>query len=166
MGAEASGGGVPGGLTVVVEVLWWSAVGFGVWLLTLSTVTGEDLLVAAGCAVPCGVAARAARSAMAGRWRLHPRWSWWLLPLVAAVVTETLRLWWAALRRRGDLGGELRPVHLPDGTDDWDGREAFASLVLSAPPGTYVVTADPDERTMLEHAVVSGPPEMEAVVTR
>jgi len=157
-------------LAVAAEVLWWWAAACGVWLLTLSSVNAAELVVALACALPCGLAAWAARVALGGQWRPRPRWVWWLAPLVVSVFSDSIRVLGLALRRR-DVereAGRLVDVPLPEGEaeDVASGRAAVATLVMSSTPGTLVVQGDPERRVLTLHALVPGGSALERAVRR
>ena len=49
-------------LARILEVVFWWAACLGVWLVSLSAVSGQDLLVSVLVSLPCGVIAVAGRS--------------------------------------------------------------------------------------------------------
>lgn len=152
------------------EVLWWWGVSFGIWLLTLSSISAAEILVALSCGLVCGIAARAARIAVGGKWKPHPVWLWWLGPLAVAVVADTARVFVAAVRLWGKADPPVRPheVQLPTGgsEDVSAAREALATLAVSAPPGTFVIDTDPDAHRLVVHTLVEGGPSVEEAVAR
>lgn len=157
-------------LLAAIEVAWWWAVSCGVWLLTLSSISAAELIVALSCGLPCGFAARATRRSLGGEWRLRPRWSLWVGPLVVAVLADSARLVATSLRSVARTGqaGQLTAVSLPPGEPEhvFAGREAVGTVALSATPGTFVVDCDPERHVLTVHSLVSGPPAMEEVVQR
>ncbi|HWG01995.1 MAG TPA: hypothetical protein VG164_09135 [Trebonia sp.] len=156
-------------LLAALEVVWWWAAAVAVWTLTLSSVPDQELVAAAACGLPCGIAARAGRKAVAGSWRPRPGWAAWLLPLLAAVPVDTVRLLLLTMRqlRRWNAEGELTRVRLPaEPPDVVAARHAAAVLVVSATPGTFVVDSDLEEGTLVIHNLVSGWPQLEQVVRR
>ena len=157
-------------VAAAAEVLWWWLAACGVWLLTLSSVNAAELVVSLACALPCGLAARAARIALGARWRLRPRWVWWLAPLVVALFVDAARVLLLAVRRH-DVereAGRLVDVPLPDGeTEDVaSGRAALATLVMSTTPGTLVVQGDPERRVLTLHSLVPAGSWLERAVRR
>jgi len=66
-----------------VEIAAWWAFLVAVWLATLNTFSVAELITAAVLAVPCALAARAARRAAGLRWTIRLGWSRWLLALPA-----------------------------------------------------------------------------------
>lgn len=149
--------------------LWWG-LSVGVWLLTLSSVSGPDLYAAVGCGLPCGVAARAGRHAMGASWQPRLRWARWLLPLPAAIVTDGVRVMRCALR--GLLGdrqqGELGEVRLATGEPAAvaAAHRALATLTISFTPGTFVLETNPEENMLVIHSMGSGWPQLGRVVRR
>lgn len=119
--------------TLVVEGTVWWAVLVGVWLLTLTTVTLPELVVAAVAAVPCAGAATAARAAYRASWRPGKALVR-SLPLVPMEVVRELV--------RGPSDGTVREVPVTE--------SGVATVVLSLSPGTVVL--DDDDGTLTIHA--------------
>lgn len=152
------------------EVLAWWAACVGVWLLTDSSLTLSDSLIAVGCALPCAVLAVAGRRAVQGSWAPSPRWVRWLVVVPVAVVADGVRVLGIGLTglvgRRPD--GELRTVRLPRDRPAarWRARQAVATAVVSVAPGTVVVDVDEDSGRMVLHDLGGGRPALEEVVRR
>ena len=158
-------------MRTVAEVVFWWAAGVGVWLLTLSSVSLPEALIATGCALPCAVLAVVARRAVGGSWPVRPGWARWLLPLPAAVVADAGRVLGLAtlvLAGRRVPAGDERTVTLhPDRPVwRWQARQAVATVLVTATPGTVVLDVDEDSGEMRLHALGSGRPSMEQVVRR
>ena len=155
-------------MLAAVELGWWWAAAIGVWTLTLSSVTGPELVTATACGLPCALAARAGRKAVAGSWRPKPGWAAWLLAVIAAVFLDTVRLALLTMRGRAvDADPCLDRVRLPaEPPHVAAARHAAAILAISATPGTVVVDSDPKEGTLVIHTLVSGWPQVEQVVRR
>ena len=149
--------------------LWW-AVTLGVWLLTLSSVTAADLLVAASCSLPCGVAAVAARRVLGGHWPFPSRAGAWSLRLPLAVAADTVRVlalpWQRVTGRRGDEGTFARVPVAPGADGRSVTRRAAAVILLSMSPGSFAVHDDADTGELLVHSLVGGRTGMESVVRR
>jgi multisubunit Na+/H+ antiporter MnhE subunit len=165
---QLSAGGM---MRALPEVLFWWAACVALWLLTLSSVSLPELLVAAGCALPCAVLAVVARRAVGGSWPVQPRWAWWLLPLPAAVVADGVRVLGRAagvLVGRRMPSGRVRTVelHRDHAAGRWRTRQALASLLVTATPGTVVLDIAEDSGEMCVHALGAGAPSMEDVVRR
>lgn len=148
-------------MKIAAELAAWWVVAVGVWMASLSAYSGQDLVVAMGCAVPCAAAAVAARRAIEGAWR-PPRdaigwvalWPWEIVVGAAKVLTLPLRR---------SVTGELRRLDLAAGRETKAraaGRRAFATLALSATPTTFIVTTDDEKGTALAHAI-SAPSRLE-----
>lgn len=170
---KPAAGPAPGRLRRAVlaalEVVWWWAASVAVWVLTLSSVPDQELIAAAACGLPCALAARAGRRAIAGSWRPKPGWAAWLLPLLAAVPADAVRLLLLTIRQLPgwDADGKLDRVRLPaEPPDVAAARQAAAVLLISATPGTFVVDSDPEEGTLVIHTLVSGRPELKQVIRR
>jgi hypothetical protein len=138
---------------IVVELLGWWVVAVGVWMASLSAWSGEELLVAAGCAVPCALAAVGARRAIGGAWRAPGQAVRWLLLLPAAIVIDAARVLTWPVRSR--TGGSFRTVDIRarGGAPAAGGLRAAASFALSSTPASYVVAADERAGTLTVHGL-------------
>jgi multisubunit Na+/H+ antiporter MnhE subunit len=147
----------------LAEVAAWTAVLLLVYLATLSTFSGGELVIAACAAVPAAVLAWAGRRVTAAHWSLDARWFRWLLLLPGAVAADLARLpRWAA--RRGS--GSFRTLTLPVETEARTrGRMAVGGLAMSLTPGSYVVESRASGRTMMVHQLASDPGRLERAVT-
>lgn len=152
------------------ELLCWWAMTVGVWLLTLSSVTLPDLLVAAACGLPCAVAARAGRKAVGGVWRPRPGWIRWWAVLPLSVLADTARVFAVAARRGQESHppGRVTTVHLPRDAQEpvAAARRALATLAVSSTPGTFVIADDPQALRLVVHSLSEKPTLMEKVVSR
>ncbi|HEX3792100.1 MAG TPA: Na+/H+ antiporter subunit E [Pseudonocardiaceae bacterium] len=152
-----------GGLETFV---WWVIL-VGVWLATLSAFSFEELAVAAVLALPCAVAAGAARRAAEVRWTVGSGWAQWLLALPGAVLHDTAAVLRLGMRwQRREDEDEFRRVPLPTESADGRraGREAVTTEVLSATPGSVVVDAD-EHDGLLVHAMPIGRTRLEQETT-
>jgi hypothetical protein len=154
-------------VTRLIETLLWWPVLFGGWLLTLSGLTSAELLAAIVVSLPCAAVAPVARRAVGASWRPRPQWVRWLVPLPAAVLADTVRLGALPVRGRRRGGRELgrvRRIRLPRQADGRvaEAQRALASIVLSIPPGSFVLDPVGDEPRL--HVLVSGAPRMEKAV--
>src|SRR5947209_15209212 len=87
---------------LAAELLAWWAATIGVWMVSLSAYSSQDLVVAMGCAVPCAAAAAAARRAVRGAWRPPTSRSWAVLLLLPpTIVADAARVLVAAWRPGG-----------------------------------------------------------------
>jgi multisubunit Na+/H+ antiporter MnhE subunit len=150
------------------EIVWWWAAAVAIWALTLSSVPPQELIVSAICGLPCAIAARAGRKAVAGCWRPRLGWVRWLPLFLAAVPADAARLLAVTIRRlvtREQPGG-MREYPMPAGEppDVAAARHAMATLTVSATPGTFVADSDPEEDKIVVHTLVSGWPQLERVV--
>ena len=141
---------------IIVELLGWYVVAVGIWMASLSAWSGQELIVAAGCAVPCAVAAVGARRAIGGAWRLPAASLRWSLMLPAAIVTDAARvLAWPVRPGSQSSGGGFRQIDIGarGETSSASGRRAAASLAMSSTPGAYVVAADEKAGTVMVHGL-------------
>lgn len=144
---------------------WWAAT-VGIWLVSLSAYSSQDLVVALACAVPCAALAVGARRAIRGAWR-PPRDLWRVVPLLPiAIVADGARVlaavWWRG--RGASMKFRSTTFDTRGRVAESAGRRALWSLLLSSTPGTYVVDADPDGRVLLHS--VGGPTSLERLMTR
>lgn len=158
-------------MRTVAEVAFWWAAGVGVWLLTLSSVSLPEALIATGCALPCAVLAVVARRAVDGSWPVRPGWARWLLPLPAAVVADAVRVLGLAtlvlVGRRVPAGDEHTvALHRDRPVRRWRARQALATVLVTATPGTVVLDVDEESAELRVHGLGSGRPSMEEVVRR
>jgi len=153
--------------TFVELVAWW-AVLVGMWLLTLSSFNTEDFVVAAGCAIPCAVAARLARAAIGGRWSFRTSWLAWAAPLARSAFMDAMRVIAVAVRHpRADRSvGRLVDLDLPkeDSEAATAGRESAAELAMSLTPGSFVVQGEPEK--LVVHSLLRGEPALARTVSR
>lgn len=152
---------------MVAEGAWWWACCVGVWLLTLSSVSGAEVGVASGSAVPCALAAILARRALRASWRGELRWVAWLPILIAQVALDTARIFGAvAVGRAGRRGSppKLTPVRVDGRGARGALRQGLAALVVSASPGSLVVDVDRSELSV--HFLWRGSPSTAAAVSR
>jgi multisubunit Na+/H+ antiporter MnhE subunit len=116
-------------------IAWWPCL-TGLWLLTLSSVSIPELLAAAVAGLICGLAARAARRAMGGAWRLRMGWIRWLASVPRALARESAQV---LLARHA---GRIDEVSLPDEPEAVRAaRSAVATVLVGSTPGTMVVSA-------------------------
>lgn len=124
----------------IAEVAVWWAVLLLVWLASLNAFSYAELATAAGLALPCAFAARAARIAANGRWRLDPRVLRWLLRAPWAVLHDTAAVLRLAAKPDRPQVDSFDPIPVED--------EALATAMVSAAPGSVVVDAEDDELTV------------------
>lgn len=138
---------------VISEVLpWWLGL-TGLWLLTLSTPSLPEIVVAAGSALLCAFAARAARRAVGGSWRPRARWFRWLLAVPATALRESGRTLVKVVRH--PRAGRFDTVALPDEPAAVrDARAAVAAAVVGSTPGTMVVATPPGR--LVVHRLLDG----------
>ncbi|HEX4722045.1 MAG TPA: Na+/H+ antiporter subunit E [Pseudonocardiaceae bacterium] len=154
---------------MAVEIAGWWAFLVVVWIATLNTLSTQEVVTAAVLAVPCAIAARAARRAAELRWTIAPRWGRWVLALPPAIAHDTVAVLRLAMRRRtSESDDEFRVLKLPAERDDGrrTGREAVTTAVLSATPGSVVVNAGDDHDELLVHAMPVGRTRLERELRR
>jgi multisubunit Na+/H+ antiporter MnhE subunit len=148
-----------------VEVVAWWVVLVLAWLGTVPTMSLQELITAAVLALPCAVAARLGRRAAGVRWNIRAGWARWLLGLPWAILHDTAAM--LALACRGDRPEdddfEKLPLPKESRVARRTGREALATAVLSATPGSVVVDAGGD---LVVHTVPIGQTTLRRTVTR
>lgn len=155
-----------GPTAVLAEVVIWWAAAYAVWLMSLSTVPRQELLVGAAASLPCGVAAYGARRATGDRWVLHWRWLRPVLRAPIALVTDTVTVLSSALT--GRPAGRFGPIDTGAVDDVAPARSqrAVATFWLSLTPSSYVVDADPSDGRIMIHTLPGPGPSMAAAVGR
>ena len=154
-------------------VFWWGAC-LGVWLISLSALSGPDLLVAATVSLPCGLLAVAAREAAGNAWSL--RWLGRgqrplhrlrvLAALPVALLADTVQALGSVPARHQ---GRFRRVPVTDGRGDAASdraRRAAATLAVSLTPGSLVVDIHPETGEALVHVLSEHGPDMAGLGTR
>lgn len=148
-------------LAVVAEVIVWWAAGLGVWLLTLSSVDGPDLIVATPLALVGGVLAVVARRALGGDWPYPHGALRWARRLPVAIGYDTVRIlarpWTWVLGRRPDEGRMVRVPVMPGPDPQSTARRAAAVFLVSLTPGSYAVHTDDDTGELLVHSMGGNP---------
>lgn len=145
------------------EVAVWWVVLWGVWILTLSSVTSQESVVAGVATLPAATAAVAVRRAERVAWR--PDWSWgrWVLVWPVGVVADSVRVLAFAVRRRR---GSFESLELPSERGRLrSARRTFAALTLNSTPSTVVVDV-PEEPRFTVHVLGRGRPRLDRTVTR
>lgn len=153
------------------ETLVWTALCAGVWLLTLSSISAQEVVTAVLSSVPCGVVAAAARRAVQGHWPPRPAWARWLPPFPLAVVADGVRVLGLAagvlIGRRIPAGEiERRRLRRDRPEHRWQAHQALALTLVTATPGTVVLDIDEESGEMLLHTLGSGRPQMEEVTAQ
>lgn len=150
---------------IVEAVVWWGLC-LGVWLVSLSAVSGQELVVATPLGLISGVLAVIARRAAGNRWRLRPEWFLPLLLVPVAILADAVRVLAAAVTRPS---GRFVDVAISHGAGDRapaQGRRALATMLITVSPGTIVVDIDPETAQAMVHTLNAGRPHMEEVVAR
>lgn len=145
-------------------LLWWAAL-FGVWVLSLSTAPGEELIAAAASGLIGAFIAAAVRRLAGVSWTMRPQWLAWLAVVPVAAVIETAIV--LSLPWRSRPAGTWRRVPLPVEADEQrsTARRALAAFVLSATPATFVADSPPGE-PLLVHYLASTRPRLDRTVGR
>ena len=155
-------------LARILEVVFWWAACLGVWLVSLSAVSGQDLLVSVLVSLPCGVIAVAGRLAAKNRWGFNPAWIRSAVVLPFAIVNDALQVIVRVLLAPGTRG-ELVKVTINDAagkTPRADGRRGVATFLTTMTPSSIVTDVDRDTGDALVHVIRVRGPHMEEVAAR
>lgn len=157
----------------VIETAAWTLLLVGVWLATLTAVTGSEVVIAVIVALALAPVALASRRTLGVVVRPRAAWARWLVRVPAAVVADSAQLAVAVVRAaRGDRTiGADRELTLPaEDVPRARTRVALAALVVSCTPGSYVADARPATAnapgTLVVHALRPRPSGLERAVTR
>ncbi len=117
----------------LLEALVWSALAYGIWLVSLSAVSAQEYVVGSLCALPCGAAAAGARWAVEGSWTLRPAWLLPLLALPVVIVSDAVQVLAAPWRRPQGRGRfETVPTAAAGGSVAGESRRAVATALVHA----------------------------------
>lgn len=155
-------------LARVVEVIFWWGACLGVWLISLSAISGQELLVSVIVSLPCGVVALVGRLAASNRWGLRPSWLKGLAVVPFAIVNDAFQVIFQVFRSPGREGEFIR-IPVNGGAGDGptaDGRRAVATMLTTLTPSSIVADIDPDSGEALVHVISVRGPHMERVAAR
>lgn len=148
----------------IVSVVFWSALCLGIWVLSLSSVSDEELAVGAASSLACGVAAVAFHRAIGLRWSIRGV-PWPALPtLLASIISDTAQVLVRPLARTARGRVNVVDVGARGNGAAATTRRAVATLLMSASPGTVVLDAD-DRGRMTFHSLDCAGPTVEDKVT-
>ena len=131
----------------------WSLAALGIWILTLSAVSGAELLVGTGCSVVVGVIAAAVQRAIGTSW--DPR-ATSLRPFLAipfAIASDAVQVLSLPLRHRQTRGRfETVDIDAAGSSARAATRRALATLATTVTPAAIVVDVD-DEGVLTLHSL-------------
>lgn len=141
------------------EVLVWTLLTWGVWLVSLSVVDNQDLLVGVLAALVCGLAATGVRRRLGLRWRPRLSLLWPVLLLAISIPVDAAAVLLGAWRpsARRPLTIEVDIGAAGDGPEA-AARRAVVIAVVSATPSSVVLDADPDSGRLVLHTLRSPAP--------
>ena len=152
---------------IVEVILWWGAC-LGIWLVSLSAISGQELLVSVLVSLPCGVAALVGRLAATNRWGFHPSWLRGAVLLPVTIVSDAIQVLASVLlapSRQGDFV-KVRISHGAGDTPEAEGRRTVATFLTTITPASIVTDVDPDTGEALVHVIPVRGPHMEQVAAR
>ena len=155
-------------LARMVEVVFWWAACLGVWLVSLSAVSGQELLVSVLVSLPCGVVALAGRLVAANRWGFEAAWFRSAAVLPLAIVNDAVQVIVHVLRSPR-TGGEYVKVAVDGAAGDTaraEGRRTVATFLTTMTPSSIVTDIDPRTGEALVHVIRVRGPRMEEEATR
>ena len=134
-------------------VVLWSLAALGIWILTLSAVSGAELLVGTGCSVVVGVIAVTAQRAIGTSWDSRATSLRPFLALPFAIASDAVQVLSLPLRRR-QIRGRFETVDIDAAGSSTRAatRRALATLATTVTPATIVVDVD-DEGVMTVHSL-------------
>jgi multisubunit Na+/H+ antiporter MnhE subunit len=154
-------------------LVWWAAC-LGVWLVSLSALSGGEILVATVASLGPAVLAVVVRETAGNTWslrRVRPDrrlpgrlGAVALLPVV--LVADTIQALGSVPARHQ---GRFRRVRVTDARGDAPdnrGRRAVATLAVSVTPGSVVADIDPETGEALVHVLSEHGPDMVGMATR
>lgn len=149
-----------------LEALLWWGICWGIWLLSLSELAGDEMVMAALCAIPCALLAVAGRIAAEHAYGLRPGWLLPALAFPAAVVSDTVQVLASAVTRRAGRF-ETIPVSGARGHGALpEGRRAIAGLFITVTPGSFLADIDPDTGEAVVHVLAERGPSMARLAGR
>ena len=141
-------------LKTVTSVLFVAAGCLGIWLLSLSSVSDEELLVGSLCALVAGGIAVAAKRATKVHWSVRAIPVRPLLRVPLAVVGDAVQV---LVRPIPGLGRPVRVVthHLEQRGDSSAAttRRVVTSLAVTSAPGSLVLDLDADSGRLTVHSL-------------
>lgn len=152
----------------VIEVVFWWAVCLGIWLVSLSAVSGQELLVSVLVSLPCGVLAMLARVASSNSWGFRPAWIRSAAVVPFAIVSDAFQVLFQVLRSPTRTG-EFVKIPIDGGAGEGrraEGRRAVATLLTTITPSSVVADVDPDTGEALVHVIAVRGPHMERLAAR
>ncbi|NKY87803.1 Na+/H+ antiporter subunit E [Nocardia veterana] len=139
---------------VAVEAAAWWLICVVVWQATITAAAWAEVIAAAVLAVPCAVAACAARRVVGGRWRPPPHLPQWIAHTAVAVLRDGAGAFALVLRGRRPVGRFSEfPLAATGSEAQRAGCEAAATVLLSATPGSLVVFSDPESARLRLHTL-------------
>ncbi len=149
-------------VAALAEVLVWAGGAFGIWMLTLSAISLEEIAVAAPASFMCGSAACATRRALRADWSLNWRAVEPALVLPASIVADCAQLFTVPLRPRHRAGTfEEVDTGAKGSSPRAAALRALAGIVICATPGTVVVEADVKSGRLTVHSLGFRGPHLE-----
>lgn len=155
-------------LARIVEVIFWWGACLGIWLASVSAISGQELLVSVLVSLPCGVVALVGRLAASSRWGFHPSWLRGAVLLPVTIVNDAVQVLASVLLAPSRQGEFVKvPVTGAAGdTAEAEGRRAVATFLTSITPASIVTDVDPQTGEALVHVIRVRGPHMEQVAAR
>lgn len=134
--------------------IWWLVLGV-FWLGTLTSFSIGELVTALVIAMPCAIAARAARLAIGQRWRVPAEWPRVVARVPGSAVADTAALLTKGIASPKRLRGRVYRVDLPvSDADRLAGRQILGTLAVGATPGSFVIDSPVEREYLVVHDVL------------
>lgn len=151
-----------------LEVLVWTLLTWGIWLLSLSAIGDPDLLVGGLSSLLCGLAAAGVRRRLGQAWRPSPSLFVPAILLPVSIVVDASAVLIAAWRPRRR---QVRTVEVDIGARGSEpqaaARRAIVTAIVCATPASVVLDADPSSGRLTVHSMgTPGPSVLERYGTR
>lgn len=153
--------------TLPEAVIWWAVLTL-VWLATLGTVSAEELAVAGGAAAFGAAMACWGRRVVQGQWHIQAGWIRGLLVLPWAVLHDMVVVLRLVLHPARKAEGEFReiPLAADRARARRSAREAVATMMISATPGSLVVDGADRDQHLVIHTLPGGDTTVQRAVRR
>lgn len=146
----------------VAEALAWALLTWGIWLLSLSAIGDQDLLVGGLSSLLCGAAAAGVRRRIGAAWRPDARLFAPALLLPISIIVDAAAVLVAAWRPRHRHEQVVRiDIGARGDSSRAAARRAVVTTVVSATPASVVLDADPKSGRLTVHSLGSPGPSLQ-----
>lgn len=148
-------------LKLLASVLAWGGACLGIWLLSLTSVSHEELAVGGACALICGMVVTAVMRALRVRWSVRSVPLRPLLRVPLAIVCDAAQvLLRPFLRARaGDVTS--RELGATGGSAAAATQRVVAIIAVTSTPGSLVLDVEPKSGRLVLHTLHCAGPRVE-----